>query len=159
MPADEGVNVGNPAGFIADQIRSGVNATNALEGFREAGGGMRRQSWFRLYGEVADSIARSPEAAALDPAAYPDAENYGEWAAGQGGQYATQVNIMIRDRASGVVGSAPYTHITDDPHTPDEAIAAGVDLYSNDDAAQRYDQQILGGVVTGIWQTIPFGSA
>lgn len=158
MPADEGVNVGNPAGFIADRIREGVNANRALQEFQGAGGGMRRQSWYRLYGEVRDSIARSPEASSLDPGATPTGAQYGTWAMGRGGQFATQVNIMFRDKASGVVGSAPYTHISDEEHTPDEAIAAGIDLYSNDDAASRYDQQILGGIVTNVWQTIPFES-
>lgn len=149
---------GNPAGFISDKIREGVGATQSLEDFREAGGQMRRQSWFRLFGEVADTITRSAEASALDPGSLPDAGDYGVWEMGKGGQYATQVNIMFRDRYSGVIGTAPYTHITDDPHTPDEAIASGIDLYTDDEAAQRYDQQVLGGIATNVWQTIPFSS-
>jgi len=135
-----------------------MSANAALNAFREAGGAMRRQTWYRLYGQTADTLARSPESSALEPGAIPNAEQLGTWAMGAGGQYATQVNVLFRDRNSGVVGVAPYTYVSDDPHTPDEAIAAGIDLYSDDEAAARYDQQILGGVATNVWQTVPFGS-
>ena len=158
MPEDEGVDVGNPAGFAAEQIRSGTSANAALNAYRQAGGAIRRQTWFRLYAQTADTLARSAEASSLEPGAIPNAEQYGTWSMGPGGQYATQVNILFRDRDSGVVGTAPYTYVSNDPHTPDEAIAAGIDLYTDDEAAQKYDQQILGGVATGIWQTVPFGS-
>lgn len=156
MPDDEGVNIGNPAGFIADKLREGTGATRALDEFREAGGEMRRQSWFRLYGQVSDTLARSPESEALDPRALPDSSAYGEWAMGAGGQYASQVNVMFRDVESGVIGTAQYTHISDDPHTPEEAIAAAVDVYGDEETAGRYEQAILGGVVTNVWQTVPF---
>lgn len=154
----EEVELGNPAGFIAQAIRSGQNATQALSAYREAGGSARTQTWYGLYGQVSDTLARQPEAANLEPNRIPGAEDYGEWSMGRGGQFATQVQILFRDRETGIIGSAPYTHITDEPHTPDEAVYAGIDLYTNDEAAQRYAQQVLGGVVTNVWQTVPFGA-
>lgn len=157
MPAeDEGIDIGNPAGFIADKLREGISANRALQEFQEAGGGMRRQTWYRLFGQVADTIARQPESEALDPSALPDASAYGEWQMGQGGQYATQVNVMFRDAESGVIGTAQYTHVSDQPHTPGEAIDAAIDVYSDEDAASRYEQVILGGVATSVWQTVAF---
>lgn len=158
MPDDEGVDIGNPAGFAAYYQRIGASANEALSDFRDSGGEMQTQRWYRLYGQVGDSLARNDEAYAIAPDTLPTAEQYGEWEAGNGGQYATQVSVTFRDIDSGVFGVAQYTHITDEPHTPEEAMQAGIDLYANEDAAGRYEQEIMGAFATNVWQTVPFNS-
>lgn len=151
-----GVDIGNPAGFMASKIMEGTSANQALRDFREAGGAFERQAWLRSYAGVRDTLASQPQIAGIDPDAIPGGEQYGEWAMGQGGQYATQVQVVIYDRDSGIIGTAPFTYITNDPHTPGEAAAAGIDLYTNDEAAQRYNQRIMGALPTAMWQTVPY---
>lgn len=152
----EGVNIGNPSGFMASKIMEGVSANQALRDFREAGGAFKRQDWLRGYAATRDTLSSAPQIAGIDPSSVPEAGQYGEWAMGRGGQFATQVQIQVMDRASGIVGTAPFTYVTDEPHTPDEAVAAGIDLYTNDDAAQRYGQRVLGGLPSAMWQTVPY---
>lgn len=154
--AIEAVDIGNPAGFMASKINEGVSANQALSDFREAGGSFRRQDWLRGYAGVRDTLTSRPEIAGIDPTSVPEAAQYGEWAMGRGGQFATQVQIQVMDRESGIVGSAPFTYITDEPHTPEEAVAAGMDLYTNDEAAQRYGQRVMGGLPSAMWQTVPY---
>jgi len=151
-----GVDIGNPAGFAAYHQRIGSSANEALNDFRNAGGEMQTQRWFRLYGQVGDSLARSDEAYALEPNAIPPGESYGEWAMGQGGQYASQVQVVFRDIESGAFGVAQYTHITNEPHTPAEAEQAAIDTYGDTETAGRYEQEIMGGFVSNVWQTVPF---
>lgn len=151
-----GINIGNPAGFMSSKIMEGVSANQALRDFRDAGGAFRRQDWLRSYAGVRDTLSRQPDIAGISPSTVPDASQYGEWAMGRGGQFATQVQIHVIDRESGIVGTAPFTFISDEPHTPEDAVEAGIDLYTNDEAAQRYGQRVVGGLPSAMWKTVPF---
>lgn len=153
-PFDPGASTGNPAGFIVDAVSRGVGSTDALAEYREAGGEIRTQSWFRLYGEVTDTLARSESAAALNPFQLPDPNTYATWTMGRGGQYATQVQVFFRDVDTGLIGSSQYTYVTDEPHTPAEAEAAAFDEYSDPDNASDYGQAVLGTATSNVFQTI-----
>lgn len=155
----DGPNIpGNPAGFMASAIGEGTSATAALQEFRDAGGQMRTQTWYRMYGEVTDALARSPMAGTLDPNALPDPAAYATWAMGAGGEYATQVDLFFRDLDTGLIGTIPYTYVTDVPHTPGEAIAEGMADFGESDTQAAYDQSIEGGIVRNIYQTVAFGA-
>lgn len=148
------VSVGNPAGYISGLIGEGTGSTEGLADFRDAGGAIRTQTWYRLWGEVTDSLARSGVAGQLDPDQLPDPAAYGTWTMGPGGQYATQVQVYFRDVDTGLVGTSFYTYVTDDPHTPGEAEAAAFDEYSDPDNATNYDQSVLGTSTVNVYQTI-----
>jgi hypothetical protein len=147
---------GNPAGFIAYNVSIGTSARAALEEWRNLGGTTGDRTWYQLYGQVTDTIMRSPDMAALDPAVLPSGADYGTWAMGQGGQYATQVNVTYIDEDTGLRSSQPFTYITDEPHTPEEAEQAAIDEYGADDNASKYGQQITGAYTVHVWQTTPF---
>lgn len=68
-------------------IREGVNATDALRLYRSAGGSVRTQTWYRLYGqaqlegaltskEAAAPLNRVPTAGEIQPATVPRARGY-----------------------------------------------------------------------------------
>lgn len=151
---DPGASTGNPAGFIADAIKRGVGSTASLGDYLEAGGEIRRQTWFRLYGEVSNALARSESAQALDPYQVPDQGQYATWTMGRGGDYATHVKVFFRDRDTGLIGSKDYDYVSPDPHAPAEGEAAAYDEYSDPDAADEYGQQVLGTITTNVFQTI-----
>lgn len=148
---------GNPAGFISGAIGEGVGSTEALDAFRAAGGAIRTQSWYRLYGEVADSIARAPAAAGLDPFALPGADDYATWAMGRGGEYVTSVRVFFRDTESEIIGSKLYDYKTADPHTPIEAqLAAEQDYFSPDNTevgTSGEGQVFLGSTTHNVYLT------
>jgi hypothetical protein len=157
--AYDGPNIpGNPAGFIVGAINEGQSATAALNAFREAGGEMRTQTWYQMFGQVTDAIARSPLAGSLDPYSLPDPGAYATWAMGPGGEYATQVDLFFRDLDTGLVGSIPYTYVTSDPHTPEEAIAEAMGDFGESDTQAQYDQVMLGGTVRNVYTTVQFGA-
>jgi len=151
---------GNPAGFIADAVARGVGPTQAFREFGEAGGAIRTQTFFRLYGEVNDAIARSPLQSALDPYALPSAQDYTEWMLGSGGQYATQLRVFFTEVGTGITGSKQYLYKTDLPHTPAEAILAAQNDYfspDNTEIGQSGEGQVFqGAVIDNIYATIPW---
>jgi len=150
--------IGNPAGFMAYHVHIGSSATQALAEWRDLGGTFGDRAWYQTYGQVADTIARSADIAALDPGAIPSAGDYGEWAMGNGGQYATQVNVTYVDEETGLRGAQPFTYITDTPHTPDEAETAAIAEYGSDENAARYGQQVTGAFTLHVWQTTPYAT-
>lgn len=148
-----GANVGNPAGFIAGAINEEMGPTAALAAFRDAGGEIRNESWFRLYGEVGAALDNSVTAAGLNPYALPDASDYAPWTMNGPDSYATQVKVFFRDVDTGLIGSAEYTYRTPDPHTPAEAEAAAFDEYADPDNAADYGQSVLGTATTNVYRT------
>lgn len=148
---------GNPAGFIAYHQSIGTSGRGALAEWRALGGTSGDARWRELWGQVADTTARTDEMASLQPDVLPSPADYGTWAAGRGNQYATQVNVTYLDNETGLRSSAPFTWITDGPHTPEEAEQAAMDEYGSDDAAERYGQTITGAFTVHVWQTVPFG--
>lgn len=151
---DPEANTGNPAGFIVGQVSGGVSSSAALRAFREAGGSIRTQTFYRLYGEVTDALARSDSAAGLDPFSLPDPGNYATWTMGRGGQFATQVKVFFRDVDTGLIGTSNFTYVTDEPHSPAEAEAAAYDEYNDPDNAADYGQAVLGTATSNVFQTI-----
>lgn len=155
MSDDEfgGTPIGNPAGFIRGSILDGLSARASLAAFREAGGAMRDEYFRQLYGEITNSIARSPAAAALDPFSIPNASDYATWSMGSGGQFATQVQVLFRDKDTGIIGSKEYTYVTDYAHTPAEAMQAGIDEFGDVDDVNEYEQVMYGSSFSNVFQT------
>jgi hypothetical protein len=141
---------------MVDAIGRDLNPTAALNEYRENGGSFTTQSWYRLYGEVGASIENQTTAAGLDPYAVPNAGDYTEWSMGQGGGYATSVNVFFRDRDDGSIGYKQYDYITDEPHTPADAAAAAWDDYGDEETQNAYDQTLVGWSVRNVYQTVPW---
>lgn len=156
-PGDEGFSTGNPAGFAAYHLSIGSSAREALAAYRAEGGTTGDAAWYRLYGQVADTLNRTADQAALDPRALPGPSDYSTWAAGSGGKYATQVKVLTIDQETGLASTVEFTHITSDPHTPEEAQQAAIDMYSSGDNAAKYGQVIQGAFFIHVWRTEPFG--
>lgn len=153
----EGVNIGNVSGYIRDFITQGVNATQALRQFRDDGGAIRDSRWYALYGQITDTIAREPAFLALNPYALPDASEYGTWAMGRGGQYATQVQLQLLDKQDGTKSTQLATYVTDAPHTPIEAEQWAQDTFGDADSEADYGVLVQGAIATKIWVTVPYG--
>lgn len=140
---------GSPAGFIANLVRQGFRPTEGLRMWREAGGSIRTQTWFRLFGEIRASIGRLEEFMSLPPDIPPSDDHFVPWSAGRPGLRAYQVDVWVRERETGAVMATPFTLVSDEVLSPSEAIDQAIDLYS--DHAEKYNQQILGASLTGLF--------
>lgn len=157
VEGDEPTRPGNPAGFMSYHISIGSSAAEARREWRAIGGTTGDTAWNQMYGQITDTIMRGENMAGLEPGQLPLPSDYGEWSMGSGGQYATQVNVTYVDQETGLRSQSPFTYVTDEPHTPDEAEQAAMDEYGADDNAEKYGQTITGAFVTHVWQTTPFG--
>jgi hypothetical protein len=150
---------GNPYGYMVYAQELGMSGREALDAWRELGGTAGNQNWNRLYGQVGDALARMPDMAALAPDVIPSAGDYGTWAAGNGGKFATTVRLQLTDVDTGQQSTTFYTYMSDVAHTPNEAIAAAMADFGSDANQQAYRVTVDGGFVTGVYQTVPYSQA
>lgn len=135
----------NVSAFLPRAIEEGMSARRALASFREAGGRMGNQAFRSLYGEARAAVEGRDAIAGLDYDAIPPGTAYTDWTAGAEGRYATFVQSFTRMPGEVEVENRFYTHITDAPHSPQEAIDAAAEFYT--DAAVS-----TGGTPQGVYQ-------
>lgn len=144
---------GNIAGFIGQLIGEGESATSGLDRFREAGGRVRTQTWYRAWAETESVVTHRGDWASMDPGVRPRGDQISDWSAGRAGTYATQVQVLIRD-ADGFVSSRNFTHLDDRRHAPQEAIDDAVDTFDSatDEQGSGAGEHVIGAVVTGVFR-------
>lgn len=154
-PPEDGIDIGNRAGYIAQMITEGLSANEGLDLLREYGAGYRRTDFLADWGRVSDALARNPETLALDPTILPGGEDYASIAMGRGGQYATRVSIGLVNMDTGIQGTGWYLHVTDEPHTPQDAIEGAMDAFS-DENTSRYRERITSLLPSVTYVTVPY---
>lgn len=147
---------GNPSGFMVYAQQLGLSARESLDAWRELGGTSGNQNWHTMYGQIADALSRIPDQAALDPTVLPGPTDYATWAAGRGGQFATQVGVVVTDVETGLQSTLQYTYFSDVPHTPDEARQAAMDEYGSSDNESRYGQVVNFAYPVHLFQTVAY---
>lgn len=145
-----GVNVGNIAGYVSRLQSEGMGARAGLRAFRDAGGAVRDSRWYNTWGEVAASKAGQVDVGAHPLNSVPSREVLTDWHAGKPGQFATQVRVFVRERAQDEVSIRQFTHVTDSPHTGQEAIDAAIDTFS--EGGENYAEDVTGAYVSGYYQ-------
>ena len=146
----------DPAAFLSQLIQQDVSGRAALSQLRDAGMTMGNQAFYSLYGQIRDAVGGRSELQALDYAALPTGADYSTYAAGPGGQYATFVQTYVRPVGGTTVEPRYFIHVTDTPHTPNEAIAmAQQQLIEGEAANPAYGGQVtIGTAVTSVTQTV-----
>lgn len=157
-PVPLAINIGNRAGYVAELLRQGESANSILRTLSENGAGIQRQAGLRLVAQVRGTLERGSTTQGLTPNQIPDSRDYGTWAMGRGGQYATNVAVYLQDREDGSSLTQFYTHVTNEPHTPEEAALAAMDSFDNSDEENEYNQRVVGALPGAMWQTVPFNS-
>lgn len=146
----------NVAGYIRGLIGEGVGPTEGLRIFRdEPFGHIQDSRWFQLYREVDATMAGEGSAIGLDPSSLPNPNDYGEFAAGAGGQYVTSVNLQMIDRQTGDWFTQSAEYWTTDPHTPEEAEDYLLANWSDPDLQAQYGVTVMGATAINLWRTTP----
>jgi len=120
----------DPAGFLANLVRGDVSATAALDIFRSNGLSMRTQTFYSLYGEIRDAVGGRSALQGMDYSQLPTGAQYTTYRAGEGGQYATFVQNYTRTVGTNEIQTRHYIHITNQPHTANEALTASASQFA-----------------------------
>ena len=134
-------------------VSQGVNATEALNLYRAAGGEIRTATWYRLYGEIAavrESIAQELQRP-LHRA--PTGEEMSTWTTRRRQGIAQQVNVYMREQQSGIIIAKPYTAIVREPRSRQSVIEEALTNYGENQ--KQYGLQPLGALYVGTYQLEP----
>lgn len=155
----EGAGVGTPllASMVRQGLTEGLSGSAMLNAIRDAGVGIRTQSFYQLVGEVRASAARAEQwsGAALDR--LPSSELVQEWTGGQSDTYLSRVYMYVRTRATGelAVERRGVSIVTNELITPGDALSMAQDLYAENADNENYsNEQLLGAEFGGVYHQL-----
>jgi len=150
---ESGGAIWNPAGVVARGVSEGMSGRQIIAALRDAGMGLRDATVRKMIGETRAAIANRPLVGGLDTSALPNGSDYAKWSTNRTG-YSTQLLMMTRDVSTGIIGETVTAYTTADPHTIDEAIAAKLADFSDEEIIgdSGNNQQLLGAIPWNIFE-------
>lgn len=148
---------GGIGAFIRQAIGEGRSLTSTRAAFREAGlGAMSNATFGQLFGQVRAAMGAAGELADIAYDLVPDPNMLTPWAAGTGGKFSSFVEVLVREPGSRDVSSRFHQYVTSDPHSPQEAVDAAMDVITQASMNQGTDFEavVLDGIVTSMTRTV-----
>lgn len=144
------------AQYALDAIQKGLTASEGLQVFRQAGGKIANETWYKLTGEI-QAVLAEREGVLDEPLnRVPTAGEIRQWTTTGAKGFIQQVEVLVRDKETGQVMSVPFSHTGKTLRSRRAVLKDALSIYS-DDNAKRYNQSILGAVYTGTYQAVPEG--
>jgi len=140
----------DPTGAALGAILAGMSARGGLRAFREAGGRIAGQTWFRLTGELQAMLARREGIYDEPLHNKPHAGEVEVWEKYTGKGYIQQVEVIVRDRDTNELISIPFSHVTRQLATRKDVIKSALQTITPE-GTDGERQQILGAVYTGTY--------
>lgn len=153
MPGDADL----PVWAVLDAIGSGQSASASLKGYRAAGGEVRTQTWYRLFGEVQGALGNRLSEASAPLHRRPAQEEVTQWSTRNAAGFLQQVEVLVRDRATGEVSARPFSVTGDQLRSRGSVISEALDVFAGGVEDGPYEEQILGAVHVGAYELVPEG--
>lgn len=154
-------NPGIPSTLLGPAIEEAVynvgddSGAGVLSYIRDVlGFGISTQKFYQAWGTFKSALTSSAELAGLSGDSFPSSTEMTPWGTGTRDVYAYKVNLVERDILTGDMTIHPWTVLTGDLITKNQAIAQAL---SEADALDTYGEVTrIGGTVSSIWnQTGP----
>lgn len=136
---------------IARALSNGQTATSALHDFRAAGGRMRTQTFYRLYGQAQVEGIHRYEEASRPLNRTPDYSEIQQMTVRRGGGFLHKVVVMTRD-ASGQIISRTLNITRRTPMTRGAAIRRAMEIVS--DNKDSYGLDPVAAFHTGVFEMV-----
>jgi hypothetical protein len=139
--------------MIAAYQSRGLTANQTLRELRTAGHGIRRETFLRLWGEVAAGRANRSEEASRPLNAVPTGNELRTLTTRQATGVMQMVEVYLKDKQTGLVIPKNFS-VTSPRGVPrGDVVNAAVELYSQDDS--RYPTTLLAAVHVGSYRLTP----
>lgn len=130
--------------------------SSARDLFRETGiGAMSNQTFAQMYSEARFAAGKYDDWSRLDYRVIPDGAQYADIRAAGPERFLTRVEVGVREVGSRDITTRFVTHMTDEAHTPQEAIDAAAGIIGDTQGYGLTDQPgtIVAAWVGGIFRT------
>lgn len=147
----------NLGSLVSRGLSEGLSANSMLATLKEAGGGIRRQSFLQLVGEVraADASAGELALAPLDNVLAE--ENYAQWSGGATDTYLHRVSLFVRQEQEGSleVMTKKFDIVSSERLSPAEAIRQAQDIFDTNTGTDNYpSEELLGAELRGAYHQL-----
>ncbi|SRR5713101_1773499 len=137
-------------------IQEGRTARQGLNDFRQAGGHVANDTWYRVTAELQANLANR-EGIYNEPVnRIPTASEIQHWTTQKAKGYVQQVEVIARDRTTGEILSLPYSLTGKTLRSRNYAINQALSIYKQDTPSGE-NQQILGAIYSGTYYASPEG--
>lgn len=145
------------APLMRQGLQEGLSGQAMLGAIRQAGAGVRTQSFYQLLGEVRASAARAEQwsGAALDQ--LPTHDMVQQWTGGQTDTYLNRVYMYVRTHVEGelAVERRGVSILTNELITPGDALAMAQELYADNADSDNYaNETVLGAEFGGVYHQL-----
>lgn len=137
--------------YAAFTVRQEISGREGLRLFREAGGHISNARWFALVGSAREAYASRSVELAKDVNAIPSSEDITTWENLTRRGYYQQVNVIVRDRATGEKRIVPYTAMGRVLRSRKDVIQEALDSISGGISSGNYEEDILGALYVGTY--------
>lgn len=143
-------------GWIADALSEGISQRATIRTLRDAGFKFGDAKFRSIWGQTRASMGAIEQVQGITGSSLPRDDQYSEWGTLRGRGFATHITYTRREKGITEVQTGSFLHMTNEPHTPDEAFDAMFRTFEEpEDADKKYDFEVLGGLVTGIYKQVP----
>lgn len=140
-----------PLAFAIKAVKSGLSANAGYRAFRDAGGHVARATWLRTVAEVRRTLSDSLDEATRPLGRKPLPDEVTTISTRKRSGFIQQVDVYVRDRATGEVEARPFSWRTQVLITRKAAVneaLAAFDLGVTG-SPDTFDEQILGATYVG----------
>lgn len=160
MPSEDRI---GPIPFIYNLISQGINATEGLRQYREAGGAIRTQRWYHAYGEIAAELAVLPQLQAAPTNEVPSGDLIRQRMSNRPGGFLARVGVLVSTRTvDPTTGRVSETTMTNwgsvrmqTLATLDEILALGEENFGPTGQSGLANSTVIGSILGPVEELIP----
>lgn len=140
-----------------EAARQGLSANAGLRTLRDAGVGIRRDTWLTLYRSASTVIARSAGEPFAPLHSKPQSHEIGEYPSKSQTGYMQRVTLVYRERGTGNIIRTYHSTMGNRLVTRQQAIQNAVNAYAGEE--DEYDQELIGVSYTSTVRFVPLEGA
>lgn len=148
-----------PKGLVQRALREGVGATDALRVFRDAGGRIRTQSWYRLYSQAQLEGVMSGREAGANLRSRPTSGEIQTATSRRATGYMQRVTVMGRDAGGNIISrevSFRSNNLVSRQNAINKALALVQGGIEGPEGRERYAMSsVMAGFYSGTFQFEP----
>lgn len=143
----------NLASLITPLIKKGVGAREGTRRILDSGVNVGRGTLLRTWGQVLQSLSNRSAVSLAPLSRRPGPEERSIWDTTRGRGYLYQMEIQVRLKDTDIIATRLHSVRTDKLITYGAALDSGLDFL--DSIAEKYGEEVLGGVMTGVYEMRP----
>lgn len=140
-----------------EAVRRGANATEFYKALKAIGEAPRQSEAYALFKHAAAIHANAGDEAFRPLTSVPTADEMTDWPTRSGTGVQQRVQLVIRDRTTGVQTTTWYSVVSPTGVTREQAIATAI--AAADSNNERYKSDVIGAAHMSTYKLVPFTGA